>query len=164
VEQHAKHVKGLVATVGKISALPGATNVIPGETVLSLDVRHANDTIREKACAHFAGTARAIAKARGVDCEIQISHRAQSVACDRRLSDLLALSVNRCQGRCISLPSGAGHDAAAMAAITPVAMLFVRCKGGISHNPAESVSLKDVRSAVEVMNHFIQEMAKHAGV
>jgi allantoate deiminase len=164
VEQHAKHVKGLVATVGIISALPGATNVIPGEAVLSLDVRHADDAIREKACAHFARAAREIARARGVDCEIQISHRAQSVACDRQLSDLLALSVKRCQGRCLSLPSGAGHDAAAMAAIAPVAMLFVRCKGGISHNPAESVSPKDVRVAIEVMNHFIEEMAKHEGV
>jgi allantoate deiminase len=159
VERYAKMIRGLVATVGKVSALPGATNVIPGEAVLSLDVRHADDAIREKACAHFVRSAREIARARGVDCEIQISHRVQSVACDRQLSDLLALSVKRCQGRCLSLPSGAGHDAAAMAAIAPVAMLFVRCKGGISHNPAESVALRDIRVAITVMNDFIAQIA-----
>jgi allantoate deiminase len=159
VESHAKRINGLVATVGKISALPGTTNVIPGQVVLSLDVRHAIDGSRAKAWSHFAQTARAIVRARGIGCEIQISHEAPSVQCDSDLSGELTRSVKRCQGHCISLPSGAGHDAAAMATITRVAMLFVRCKGGISHNPAESVALKDIRAAVEVMNDFLVQLA-----
>jgi allantoate deiminase len=57
------------------------------------------------------------------------------------------------------LPSGAGHDAAQMAALTPIAMLFVRCKEGISHNPAESVRKEDVAVAIEVMNRFLRLMA-----
>jgi allantoate deiminase len=164
IESYAKRVNGLVATVGKLSTLPGATNVIPGEVVLSLDVRHANDASRAKACSHFARTARTIARARGIGCEIQIPHDAPSVHCNSHLSSLLTRSVKSCQRHCISLPSGAGHDAAAMAAITPVAMLFVRCKGGISHNPAEFVSQKDIRVAIEVMNHFIKEMARREDV
>jgi allantoate deiminase len=58
------------------------------------------------------------------------------------------------------MPSGAGHDAAALSAICPVAMLFVRCQGGISHNPAESVKTADVRVAVEVLADFILNLAK----
>jgi allantoate deiminase len=64
------------------------------------------------------------------------------------------------QGEVVSLHSGAGHDAAAMAAIAPVTMLFVRCKGGISHHPDESASIKDVRIAIGVMNDFINLFAK----
>ncbi len=69
---------------------------------------------------------------------------------------LLDGAVKRQQGECLLLPSGAGHDAAAMAAITPVAMLFVRCKGGISHHPNESVSIRDIRAAIDVMTEFLQ--------
>jgi allantoate deiminase len=53
------------------------------------------------------------------------------------------------------LPSGAGHDAAQVAALAPVAMLFVRCKEGISHNPAESVENEDVGAAIGVMRGFL---------
>jgi allantoate deiminase len=56
------------------------------------------------------------------------------------------------------LPSGAGHDAAQVAELTPVAMLFVRCKGGISHNPAESVAQEDVGVAVEVIGSFLEQV------
>ncbi len=58
------------------------------------------------------------------------------------------------------LPSGAGHDAAQMAALTPIAMLFVRCEDGISHNPAESVKKEDVAAAIEVMNRFLRLMGE----
>jgi len=58
------------------------------------------------------------------------------------------------------LSSGAGHDAAVMAGITPVAMLFIRCKGGISHHPDESVNVNDVRVSLEVLNDFLLSLAK----
>jgi allantoate deiminase len=163
VESCANKTKGLVATVGRISALPGAGNVIPGEVILSLDVRHANDAIRDRVFGGINREARRIAKARAVQVKAQVSHQAKSVTCDSRLSTLLTQVIRRHQGRSISLPSGAGHDAAAMGAITPVAMLFVRCKGGISHNPAESVSLTDIRMAIAVTNDFLQELACHEG-
>jgi allantoate deiminase len=61
------------------------------------------------------------------------------------------------------LPSGAGHDAAILARITPAAMLFIRCKGGISHHPGESVSRQDVRSALAVLNDFLRLLANEYG-
>jgi len=150
---------GLVATVGEITALPGASNVIPGEVKLSLDVRHAKDLDRERAVASLKQMAARIARRRGIELSIEVVHQSAAVACDRRLSRLLARAATDHQRHVPSLPSGAGHDAAAMAAITPVAMLFVRCKGGISHHPDESVRLEDVRTAISVMGDFIERCA-----
>jgi allantoate deiminase len=161
VEAHAKGTKGLVATVGRTTTLPGSGNVIPGEVSLSLDVRHSDDSVRGRACAELARLAKAIGEARQVKVKSHVRHIARSVACDPRLSELLVRSVKRHQPKSLSLPSGAGHDAAAMAAITPVAMLFVRCKGGISHHPDESVSVRDVRVAIAVMNGFLRTLANH---
>jgi allantoate deiminase len=58
------------------------------------------------------------------------------------------------------LPSGAGHDAQVMARLCPSAMLFVRCRGGISHNPAESVTTEDVAVAIAVMERFLGLLAQ----
>jgi allantoate deiminase len=55
----------------------------------------------------------------------------------------------------VRLPSGAGHDAVAMSAIAPVAMLFVRCAGGISHHPAEAVAADDVAAAIDVLTGYL---------
>jgi allantoate deiminase len=150
---------GLVTTVGEITALPGASNVIPGEVRLSLDVRHAKDSVRNRAVIALNRRARRIAEKRKIKVSIQVVHECPAVACDRRLSRLLSEAAANHQKSVPSLPSGAGHDAAAMAAITPVAMLFVRCKRGISHHPDESVKLDDVRTAISVLADFIERAA-----
>jgi len=151
----AKNQDGLVATVGEITALPGASNVIAGEVRLSLDLRHADDRVRQAAVAELENRAAAVAAERNVSLQWQHVHQSAAVTCDPQLSAMLSDAVKRRQQEVVSLPSGAGHDAAAMAAITPVTMLFVRCKGGISHHPDESAALEDVRVAIEVMNEFI---------
>ena len=75
--------------------------------------------------------------------------------CDPALAGLLAAAVEEIGYRTLRLPSGAGHDAVVLADITPVAMLFVRCAGGISHHPAESVTTEDVAAAIEVLDRFL---------
>jgi allantoate deiminase len=155
--------KHLVATVGEIQALPGASNVIPGEVKLTLDVRHANDSIRRTAMAGFLKAAQGIAKHRKLKCEATVVHEAAAVHCDQKLTALLGESVRAYQRELISLPSGAGHDAAVMATITPVAMLFVRCKGGISHHPDEYASPRDIAVALEVLIHFTCNLAGKDG-
>jgi allantoate deiminase len=160
VETYSKTIRGLVATVGAIQALPGASNVIPGETRLTLDVRHPDDRVRKSASTKLRKMAGEIARRRGLKVQADCVHEATSVSCDRKASALLErLSKNR-QGRSIVLPSGAGHDAAAMSAITPVAMLFVRCKGGISHHPDESASEKDILVALKVLVDFVTGFAR----
>jgi allantoate deiminase len=162
VEAYARTCPGAVATVGQIEALPGAPNVIPGEVSLSLDVRHADNAVRDRVCSGLIQTGKRIAQARTVDMKWTLIHQAQSVACDPGLSKVLSRVVRHQQGKSILLPSGAGHDAAAIAAIAPVAMLFVRCKGGISHHPDELASESDIRIAIAVMHDFLKQLSNSA--
>jgi allantoate deiminase len=158
-ETIANSTAGLVATVGQIEALPGASNVIPGEVSLTLDVRHAQDSARQKACSMLQKSARALARKYAMKMDWETVHDVPSVPCSRELSALLAKAVRRHLVKVTQLPSGAGHDAAVMSGLTPVAMLFVRCKGGISHHPAESATAKDIPVAIAVMNDFLQFLA-----
>ncbi|HMP82381.1 MAG TPA: allantoate amidohydrolase [Verrucomicrobiota bacterium] len=160
VESLGQNRGGLVATVGEIAALPGASNVIPGETKLSLDVRHPDDATRRTACEELKRQADEIATERGVSSRFEVVHQTNAVVCDRRLTLQLEKAAKRHQKEAPLLTSGAGHDAAAMAAICPAAMLFVRCKGGISHNPAELASESDVRVALNVMADFLKLAAE----
>jgi allantoate deiminase len=159
-ENLARKTSGLVATVGQIKAEPGASNVISGEVVLTLDLRHAKDSIRKTAHEKLKRIASEIASRRKLKLDGEVVHEAAAVDCSEKLSLLLADSVKRIQKKSIALPSGAGHDAAVMAKITPAAMLFIRCKGSVSHHPDESAKTEDVRVALDVMNDFILQLAK----
>ena len=160
VENFARKTNGLVATVGQIHAEPGASNVIPGAATLTLDVRHRKDSVRLAGCAALQKLARRIAGARTTRMAWQSIQQTASVPCSPQLSGRLKRAVKRHQRELVTLPSGAGHDAAVMAQIIPAAMLFVRCKGGVSHHPAESVKPADVHTAIEVLEDFIQTLAK----
>jgi allantoate deiminase len=145
----------LVATVGEIEVKPGASNVIPGDVVLSVDVRHQQDSKRTGACTRLQEVANQISEKRGIIVDWEVVHEVQSVPCSRELSALLGKAARRHLVEVTELASGAGHDAAVMGDITPAAMLFVRCQGGISHHPDESVLLEDVRVAIAVLSDFL---------
>jgi allantoate deiminase len=160
VEQAARTQDGLVATVGQLDVQPGASNVIPGMVTISLDVRHGDDVVREQAIKELRSQAEEIGIARGVDVTRQLVQESKSVPCSPELADLLAEAV-KMQGLAVHrLPSGAGHDAVVMSAISPVGMLFVRCKDGISHNPAESVTTDDVAAAIGVTERFLELLSQ----
>lgn len=148
-----------VATVGEISALPGAVNVIPGEVRHSLDLRHPDDAARERLRDHLENRAAEIATSNGCGHRWQLRQESAAVRADPQLSALLERAVEGAGVDVHKLPSGAGHDAAQMAGISPVAMLFVRCKEGISHNPEESVEREDVGVAIDVMDRFLSLLA-----
>lgn len=159
VEAEAKGTPGLVATVGQAAVEPGVANVIPGRALLSVDVRHGDDAVRDAAAAALRERAEAIAAARGVELEWRPVQETAAVACSPELTEPLAQAVADTGHPVVRLASGAGHDAATLAAIAPVAMLFVRCAGGVSHNPAESVERGDVAAAIDVMTRFIAGLA-----
>jgi allantoate deiminase len=162
VEQAGRMKPGLVATVGRLDVQPGASNVIPGMAELTVDIRHAEDSIREAAVAAIAAQARRIAESRGLESGWDVIQSLPAVRCDAALSELLEAAVLRHQSQSPRLASGAGHDAVALAAITPVAMLFVRCKDGVSHHPKESVNAQDVSVSIAVLREFLQLLAaKH---
>jgi len=150
---------GVTATVGQLEVEPGASNVIPGKVSLTLDVRDQNDSRRRASVRALQAKARAITKQRGLKLVWTPVQQTAAVQCDKTLTKILSRCVAQRGLEVLKLPSGAGHDAAALSAICPVAMLFVRCKGGISHNPAESVKSGDVRVAIGVLSDFILRLA-----
>ncbi|MEE4483239.1 allantoate amidohydrolase [Serratia ficaria] len=139
----------LVATVGCIDSLPGAVNVIPGEVKLTLDVRGPEDGALATLLAQLLRQAQAICARRGLRFASEEFYRIDATACDAGLQRRWHDGVQRVQGRSMALPSGAGHDAIAVAADWPVGMLFVRCDRGISHHPAEAVTPADVALAIQ---------------
>jgi allantoate deiminase len=149
----------LVATVGKIEAAPGASNVIPGHVSLTLDVRDQNDRRRLAAVNVLHMKAKTIAKSRGLKLKWVPVQQTNALRCDAKAVKLFSQCIAGRGMKVLKLTSGAGHDAVALSAICPVAMLFVRCKGGISHNPAESVKVADVASAIGVLADFVQTLA-----
>ena len=160
VEVAGRSQPGLVATVGRLAALPGAPNVIPGEAVASLDVRHADDAARNAAVAALRERAAAIAAARGLELAWEERMATPAVAMDPGLSELLAAAVAARGAPDVRLPSGAGHDAVALSELTATAMLFVRCAGGVSHHPDESVDSADVAVALDVLDGFLRRLAE----
>jgi allantoate deiminase len=160
VEALGRNQPGLVATVGQITAQPGASNVIPGSVTLSLDVRHQDDAVREQACRQLQEQTSNIGASRRVSANWKPLQPHRTVPCSPHLTQLLAQAIEAAQYPVYSLPSGAGHDAVAISDLTEIAMLFVRCKGGISHHPAESVTREDVAAAIEVLEQFLALLAK----
>lgn len=158
-ESLARGTAGLVATVGRLALLPGAPNVIPGRADLTLDVRHADDPARAAAVARLRQRAGALARARGLGFEWAELHAQDAVRCDPELTERMAAAAESAGARPLRLVSGAGHDAAPIASIAPVAMLFVRCGGGVSHHPAESVAEADVALAVDALFRFARGVA-----
>jgi allantoate deiminase len=150
---------GVTATVGQIEAQPGASNVIPAHVTISLDVRHLEDARRRAAVERLRERANAIAKKRAVSVSWTPVQETASVACDSRLRAVLHAAAREFEPAAPQLPSGAGHDAAALAAICPVAMLFVRCKGGLSHHPGESVKRADVAKGIAALRSFVLRLA-----
>ena len=150
----------LVATVGTLSCLPGAVNVIPGEVQFSLDVRGPQDEPLERLLSALLTQAEAIALRRELTFTASEYYRIAATACDARLQQALSHAVETVQGRSVSLPSGAGHDAIAIADRWPVGMLFVRNYRGISHHPAESVQVADVALGVQAYLQAVNDLAQ----
>jgi allantoate deiminase len=154
-ETLAKTTPDLVATVGRLEVPGGAVNVVAGHARLSIDIRSASDAIRYQAVETFRQRVAEICTARGVTADVAMTYDAPAAPCDPKLSRALAASVERAGLEARHLPSGAGHDGMSFRGKIPIAMLFVRCKGGISHNPAEFASIADIDTAARVLHDFV---------
>jgi allantoate deiminase len=148
----------IVATVGTLQCEPGAVNVIPGAVSLTLDIRSPQDETRDALLQRLLAQAEVIATRRGVSFSHEIFYTIAATPCDEALRAQLSDAVREVQGRALLLPSGAGHDAIAIAERWPSAMLFVRCAGGISHHPAESVAEDDVAQALRAFSLAVGQL------
>ncbi len=147
---------GLVGTVGYIDARPGATNVIPGQVSFTIDIRAPSDAHRKLAVADIVRRIENIAKRRKLALQLDVTHENRSVPCASWLRNQMAEAVAAEGGRRFELPSGAGHDGMAMIDVADVAMLFVRCRGGVSHHPDEHVEPDDADAGARVLLRLIE--------
>jgi allantoate deiminase len=148
---------GLVGTVGSIDAMPGATNVIPGQVSFTVDIRAASDAQRKLAVADVVRRIETISARRKLSLQVDVTHENRTVPCAPWLKSQICEAVAGEGHRVFELPSGAGHDGMAMIDIADVGMVFVRCRGGISHHPDEHVDKADVDAGARVLLRLIEK-------
>jgi len=152
VDRLARSTPGLLGTVGTLDLAPGAVNAVPREVRTTIELRAPDDGVRRAAAAALTGFAQATAAQRDLTIDMHRSYAQAATPCDPDLSDLLADAVRAATGRTAPrLASGATHDASAMADLCPVAMLFLRCRQGVSHRPEEYAAPEDMGQAVEAI-------------
>ncbi|HTO46954.1 MAG TPA: allantoate amidohydrolase [Burkholderiales bacterium] len=156
IERRCSSVPELVGTVGKLETLPGAVNVVPGKVRFTIDIRSPRDPERLAAVADVLAALRAIGERRNVSIKATKTHEGAVAPCAAWLQEQIgsAIAAERLPVR--KLPSGAGHDGMAMIDVADIGMLFVRCEKGISHNPAEAITLADVETGARVFLRFIE--------
>ena len=161
VEQITAHFENAVATIGQISVEPGGVNVIPGLVRCSLDVRHAEDSVRTALVQALFCEASAVGAKRGLDVDAEQYHEHAAVRLDPGLV-AMAEQAAACAGySTIRMTSGAGHDAMVIAPHVPSAMVFLRNPGGISHHPDESAKEEDVAAAIHLGLCFLDRFAEY---
>lgn len=149
----------LVATVGKLTVGPGASNVIPGLVTGTLDIRDLNVERKQKAIDSILTESERISESRGLQIKFKQVMEADPVYCNEKMIKVIEESISERSRSVVSLVSGAGHDAMAMADVTNVAMIFVRCKDGLSHHPDEFVTIEDMRAGAEVLYSTVIKLA-----
>ena len=160
IEKRCSAGGSLVGTVGILEVSDATGNVIPGEVEFTADIRAADGETLRRAQQDVFGECEAIARRRGVSLERSKTHEVNAAACSPWLQDRIAKSIESCGIEVRRLPSGAGHDAMVLAEVTDVGMMFVRCgAGGVSHNPAETVSVEDAGIAVKALLDFLRRFA-----
>ena len=159
VERTARDTAGLVATVGQIAAVPGTVNVVAGGATFTLDVRSPVDGTRRRGFQQLDREFRAIARRRHLSVSLEETYDEKSVVCDQRFIRHLTAAAEALGQPAFGMPSGAGHDGLAMVKLCPIGMLFVRCKGGVSHQPEESVKAEDMEIATRTLMDFLQRVS-----
>ena len=157
IEARARGEADLVATVGRFDVWPGAANVIPGHVQFSVDLRAPNDASRVAALTDLMERIGAVTRSRGLSVSLAKTHEANAFVCDQRIIDGLAQAVEAVGVAPRILPSGAGHDTMVMGGLCPAGMLFIRCKGGVSHSPLESITLEDCAIGLRALTCFVRD-------
>ncbi len=133
-----------VGTVGRVLDAGSAAE-------FTIDIRSGEDGVRGAIVNQLREIFHAIARARNCACEWRTLSESRATACSAEMVARVQAVLREMGLPLLALPSGAGHDGIAMSAIAPIGMVFVRCAGGVSHHPAEAVSLADIAVGVEAL-------------
>ncbi|WP_405108503.1 Zn-dependent hydrolase [Paenibacillus sp. FSL K6-1217] len=149
----------LVATTGRLEVYPGTSNVIPGEVQFTLDIRHSEAGRLERFCTALLAEFAELGRRRGLTLETELLLETAPAHMDQELRAALEEICLRQGKSCLSMVSGAGHDAQLFAPRCPSAMIFVPSRGGISHSPAEYTSPEDLAAGLEVLTAILYGLA-----
>jgi N-carbamoyl-L-amino-acid hydrolase len=147
-----------VGTVGRIEAIPGAPNVIPGEVRLSLEIRDLDAAKIATLFERMRNEAQSIAEASGTRFAFAPSFDSTPAPTDGRARGAIATAAADLGLTTMELPSGAGHDAQSIARFAPIGMLFVPSVGGISHSPKEFTRPEDVVNGANVLANAVMAL------
>jgi N-carbamoyl-L-amino-acid hydrolase len=142
---------GAVATVGDIRIEPGSFNVVPGRATLRLECRSLDPDELDALEGSLGALARTTAEAHDLGATVVSVGRDEPARTSEDARNALTRAASDLGLTTMELPSGAGHDARSLAAITPSGMVFVPSQGGISHDPAEETAWADCRNGANVL-------------
>ena len=164
VEQAAKASSNppVVGTVGRLDLSPNAMNVIPGEVQLGIDVRSISTEARTAVIACIKDAITRIAAGRGLTYDLEEISSDLPAAMHPSVIQLLASLCEKDQIPYKKLPSGAGHDIMHWADYAPCGMLFIPCRHGISHNPAEYASIQDITLATNLLSQAVRQISSRS--
>lgn len=148
-----------VATVGRISASPGAVNIVPGRVTFTVDARSSDADQLRRLLDGIDQLLHEVAARRRLRLEVEVLNEHQPVPLDPDLRRLLRETAARCGWSTLELPSGAGHDSQIMARMVPTAMLFVPSQDGKSHRPDEFTPIEQIVPGVCVLAGALYQLA-----
>ena len=151
---------GTVATVGVVEVDPGSINVVPGKVTLWVDLRGVDTESIQRTLKEIRQAVQGTARTDGITIEEEMLTSDSPVALDEALAAQSEAICREQRKSFLHMNSGAGHDAMHMPAVCPTTMLFIPCRGGISHNPAEFASNEDICAGIEVMAEILKREAK----
>lgn len=158
-EQEAARTGTSVGTVGQLELRPGGINIIPGSVSLTLDLRDIDEDVRDGVEVRIMREARLICENRGVELDTETLQRLPPAPCSALVRNAARAACEELGLESFELPSGAGHDGMHLTELCPIGMIFVRSKGGLSHNPAEYSSKEDCAAGANVLYRTLLELA-----
>lgn len=158
VEQEARSVTGLVATVEDVRVLPGSHNVVPSEVTVHLNMRHHLDRTLGVTIERLLEKGRQVALRRKLHFDVQPKLEQKAVALNQGLVAIAERALRQAQYPVARMVSGLGHDAMIVAERVPAVMIFVRTRDGFAERPGSVVSSGDIDSAINAGLHFLHEV------
>ena len=160
VDRLGQSTSNLRSTVGALNVEPNVVNAVPRRVTMTAEFRSPDDATRIAAGEALDQFMQQLAKARKTTIRASKTYSQSAQPCDERLSSQLKSAATDTGARGLTLPSGATHDASAMADLCPIAMLFVRCLDGVSHTPAELATAENMGSAISALASFLEALGR----
>lgn len=149
----------VVGTVGVVEVTPGAMNVIPGAVKLGVDIRSISKVARNSVVTLVKEFIDITAEKRGLSYTIETIAQDHPVEMHPAMIREIEAAVKSVGVEYMTMPSGAGHDAMHWAEAIPTGMIFIPCRDGISHNPAEFAEMDDIVTGAEVLDKVLRKLS-----